>query len=261
MKWITPVFMSFLAVGCSSITSHFTSSERPVFIIDEALVVKAQNMRVQGRGPASVSEEKEIESMMNDVTKQEGRALRRVYFSLLYQQYHQLSFLMKTKTDIKFCPQFHSDKATMDDELKYNSFKGDLFKMTEADAIYFPETHLQEKSSTKIFLSEVKKELTTLCEEGITDDYYKLENIVSYHGNRESFHRSPESMSALLKIPVFAHLYYLKTVQAPFSVAHTEFNKHEKELLDRTGAKWVHQYVVEVRKKRLSIVESAMLTN
>jgi mRNA interferase RelE/StbE len=67
-----------------------------------------------------------------------------------------------------------------------------------------------------------------------TDDYYKLENVATYYSSKESFHRDPKAMESLLKMPVFAHLYYLKTVEAPFTVADTEFNEYEQELL-KTG--------------------------
>ncbi len=263
MKWISPVLVSFLAVGCSSLTSQFVDSGHPTFTVDKELVTKAQDFHFKkssSRAPASVlTEEQEMESLMDEATKTEGRGLRRVYFSLLYQQYNQFSYLMNKSIDLKFCPQFHHDKTAMDEKLKRSFYKRELSKSMQTHAVYFPETNLSHKKEAVELLAGVKKELTELCDEGVTDDYYKLENVVTYFSTKESFHRSPESMGSLLKMPVFAHLYYLKTVEAPFTVADTQFNDLEKELLDRTGAKWVHQYVVEVRKKRLSIVQSAML--
>lgn len=263
MKWIAPVLVSFLAVGCSTI-AQLTDSGAHTFTVDKELVAKAQNLhfkKSQTRGPASVqSEEAEIEHLMKEDKKQEGRALRRVYFSLLYQQYHHLSYLMTKTTDLKFCPQFHHDKTSMDEQIRKSSYKGELFKSMETYAVYFPETNLSHNKEALDLLDNLKGELVELCDDGVTDDYYKLENVVTYFSTKESFHRSPEAMESLLKMPVFAHLYYLKTVEAPFSVADTHFNDLEQELLDRTGAKWVHQYVVEVRKKRLSIVQSAMVT-
>jgi hypothetical protein len=264
MKWIAPVLVSLFAVGCSSL-SNLTDSGVHTFTVDKELVAKAQNFHLkksQTRGPASVqTDEDEIEHLMNADSTKSGRALRRVYFSLLYQQYHQLSYLMTRTTDLKFCPQFHHDKTAMDGQIKKSPYKGELFKSMETYAVYFPETNLAHNKEALTLLQNVRGELAELCDEGVTDDYYKLENVVTYFSTKESFHRSPEAMESLLKMPVFAHLYYLKTVEAPFSVADTHFNELEQELLDRTGAKWVHQYVVEVRKKRLSIVQSAMLTH
>ncbi len=265
MKWISPLLISFLAVGCSSLTEHFASSDTYTFTVDKDLVAQAQDKHFKqktNRAPASVqTEDEEVESLLSESSKSEGRGLRRVYFSLLYQQYHQLSFLMNKGATLSFCPQFHHDKTTMDEQLKVSSYKGELFRTMQSYAMYFPESNLNYKKQGSTLLANVKTELDLLCDEGVSDDYYKLENVVTYFSTKESFHRSPEAMESLLKMPVFAHLYYLKTVEAPFSVAHTSFNLLENELLERTGAKWVQQYVVEVRKKRLSIVQSAMLTH
>ncbi len=263
MKWMSPLLVSFLAVGCSSI-SNLADSGGINFEVDKDLVAKAQNIHfksvVTNRAPASVqTEAEEIESLMNETTKNEEKGLRRVYFSLLYQQYHQLSYLMAKPTDLKFCPQFHHDKTVMDSYLKTAPYKGELFKSMETYSTYFPETNISHNKEAQALLSSVKGELYELCDEGVTDDYYKLENVATYYSGKESFHRDPKAMESLLKMPVFAHLYYLKTVEAPFTVADTHFNEYEQELLDRTGAKWVHHYVVEVRKKRLSLVQSAMV--
>lgn len=264
MKWISPLLVSFLAVGCSTLT-ELADSGGHTFTVDKELVARAQHIHFKklsgSRTPASVqTEEQEIENLMNDTVKHEEKGLRRVYFSLLYQQYHQLSYLMTKNTDLKFCPQFHHDKTTMDTYLKNSPYRGELFKSMQTYSVYFPETNLAHNKEALALLENVKSELGELCDEGVTDDYYKLENVATYYSSKESFHRDPKAMESLLKMPVFAHLYYLKTVEAPFTVADTEFNEYEQELLDRTGAKWVHQYVVEIRKKRLSLVQSAMLT-
>lgn len=184
---------------------------------------------------------------------------RRVYFSTLYHQYLTLGQHLEKNSQIKFCPQFHHDRVEVDSAytipqvLMYSASN-----VVKEGRQYFPELAFSKSFSLKDHHEQMKQELKVLCEEGVSDNYYKFDNLVTHYANKSSFHLNKTAMKSVLKIPVFANFYLVKMLMGPetqVAVVHPE----EKKFIEMTKTTWFSRYIEEASKMRGQYIKNSMV--
>lgn len=229
-----------LFVSCA----HVNENKQVVqFPYAEELVEKVQKVAV--RAPASELEAKEEKSP------------RRTYFVTLYHQYLTFSQYLGKENDVTFCPQFHHDKLETEaiSVPKVSFFKNP--KVGDQGKVYFPEVVFRGKFSLDEYHSNLKDELTTLCEEGISDNYYKFDNLITHYANNANFHKNAKAMASVLKIPVFANFYLLKMMDTEKNRSYT--HPEEKRFIELTRTHWFPEYVREAGKRRNSFLDNKLV--
>ncbi len=231
-----------LLVGCSHV-----GQEKKVAVELPFAPELVEEMQAQAhRSPASLA-----------VTEVEGKSPRRVYFTALYYQYLSLSNHLSTPAEVESCPQFHHDKVETDiariPELTF--FKS--YKSSGTGKDFFPESAFTKNFSLKDHYTSIKEEISVLCEDGVSDNYYKFDNLVTHFASKRSFHSRPDSMRSVLKIPVFANYYLLKMLQpgSAMSFNHPE----EASLISMTQTHWFERYVTEAHRQRSNLIKNHMV--
>lgn len=229
-----------LTVSCS----QFQAKKVVSFPFAPELVEKMQ--KGLSRAPASL--------MTSDF---EGKSPRRVYFSALYHQYLSLGRYLNHSSTVKFCPQFHHDKIETDASVVPVMSLFQATNLGGKELEYFPEVAFNKDFSLSDYHQEIGSEIATLCEEGVSDNYYKFDNLVTNYASSSTFHSRPESMQAVLKIPVFANYYLLQMFQTPQygGVAHSE----EKRVIEMTRTHWFEKYVAEAQRLRNNFIKYKMV--
>jgi hypothetical protein len=240
MKKTSIGLLSVLLVSCA----HFNETPKTVqFPYATELLQKVQ-MKT-GRVPASIT----IEELSE-------KSPRRVYFSALYHQYLTLGQHLGKKADMQFCPQFHHDKIETDSGLVP---KVSLYHSSNVDAEgkdFFPELAFNKEFSLRDYHSVIKEELVVLCEDGVSDNFYKFDNLVTHYAHKKSFHQDPKAMASVLKIPVFANFYLVKMLEIPgFDITSPE----EKRFIKLTNTHWFENYVSEASRMRSSFIKNKMV--
>lgn len=240
--------MKYLSLGlCSAILmscAHVTTENKTVqFPYATELVEKVQ--KISYREPASLE--------VDDVG---GKSPRRVYFSALYHQYLTLGQYLGKKPTLKFCPQFHHDKVETDGSTFPKVMVYQTSNVGEEGRDYFPELAFNKNFSLRDYHKVIREELETLCDEGLSDNYYKFDNLVTHYSNKKSFHKDPKAMASVLKIPVFANFYLVKMLQIPgmnFS------SQEEKKFIKLTNTYWFENYVAEASRLRNNFIKNKMV--
>lgn len=236
------------------------------YLSPEVFVESSKLAKENGRDPAS------DEALAKELEAQEKKpSLRRLYFRVVYQQYKELS-----SNALNVCPQYHHDRLTMDEAAaKAGVFFGpELARPKGEHLAYYPEWALpvrkngksvpvwRVKGAAKKLLAravqthqrKLRRELKTLCEEGTSDAYFRLENLATYFAGQASF-QNQEGFRALLKIPAFSTMLLLKTAQ---NGAMPSFNEHDHRLLEEVHGLQLERYIVELRKKRSGLLTGAL---
>jgi hypothetical protein len=241
MKTIA-LLSAFILVGCS----HVTTSNKVAMELPFAPELVEEMQKMAARAPASLE--------VHDV---EGKSPRRVYFTALYHQYLSLSNHLGVETDLNSCPQFHHDKIETDSVVvpKFSTFKSS--GVANASRDFFPELAFTKKFSLKDHQQEMRAEIAVLCEEGISDNYYKFDNLVTHYASKRSFHSRPDSMKSVLKIPVFANYYLLKMIQSPNAL--TFVHPEERKVITMTQTHWFEKYVSEAQRMRSNLIKNHMV--
>lgn len=233
---------AFYAVGCS----HVTTNNKVAMELPFAPELVEEMQKNAARIPASL-----------EVSEIEGKSPRRVYFTALYHQYLSLGHHLNVPTDLNSCPQFHHDKIETDSVIT-PSFA--IFKrtgMTKASKEFFPELAFNKKFSLEDHLEEMHAEIETLCEEGVSDNFFKFDNLVTHYASKKSFHSRPDSMKSVLKIPVFANYYLLKMIQPSHTLAFV--HPEEKRVITMTQTHWFEKYVSEAHRMRSNLIKNRMV--
>jgi len=240
MKNLNLALITVTLVGCS----HFQDTPKTVqFQFAPELLEKVQ--KVATRAPASI-----------DISELSEKSPRRVYFSALYHQYLTLGQHLGNKSDLNFCPQFHHDKVETDSSLipKVSMYPNE--NINPEGRNYFPELAFSRKFSLSDYHDVIKTELVTLCEEGVSDNFYKFDNLVTHYSNKQSFHQNPKAMASVLKIPVFANFYLVKMLETPgLNVTSPE----ERRFIKLTQTHWFENYVVEASRIRNNFIRNKMV--
>lgn len=284
MKKLTLSIIILSLVSCSNVTTKNknqvrigegvkTNSGMPNFYLSEDFVPKKKEV---SRSIASVTIDHNLEEVNN----------KKVYFLTLLGQYNRFNSLLgKTNEDIKVCPFFHNSIVRQGKylrKLKENAsgIKGkDYLRVSYSPNLLplFPELSLpvneeenvyqytsQFKSNdmiqsfVKVAMEEHaarnKKELKKLCEYGASDNYYLFENLLTHFNTEDAFNNSMDSLRAVLKIPVFANLLLLRSLDPQFvyygkkqfyevSQISGKYSIFEEELITRSNLSWMKLYI------------------
>jgi hypothetical protein len=244
------VKMKNLALGLMTLSliscAHQSTPEKYV-ALPFASELLENIQKITGRQPASIEFE-----------VSEEKSPRRVYFSSLYHQYLTLGQLLKVESLITSCPAFHHDKVETDGFTTPEIAKSKITKVSQSEKPYFPELAFNKKFSLKDHHESIREELNILCDEGVSDNYFKFDNLVTHYANKKSFHMKPEAMASVLKIPVFANYYLVKMLQKQeigFQFNHPD----EKRFIKMTNTSWFETYVSEASKYRNSLLKTKMV--
>lgn len=230
-----------LLAGCSHVVPKFVAMELP---FAPELVEEMQKRA--GRAPASL-----------ELSELEGKSPRRVYFSALYHQYLTLSHHLGEDSQVQSCPQFHHDKVETDDSRIPEFSLYSRVKKVNSGKDFFPETVFNNKFSLKDHQISMFDELAILCDEGVSDNYYKFDNLITHYADKKSFHSRPESMKSVLKIPVFANYYLLQMLQPSQEVGFV--HPEEKKIITMTQTHWFESYVAEAHRLRSNLIKNHMV--
>lgn len=240
MKKLSLGLLSVMVISCA----HMQESPKTVQFPYAADLLQKVQMRT-GRVPASFDSE--------DLSE---KSPRRVYFSALYHQYITLGQHLNKKNDMSFCPQFHHDRIETDSGIVP---KVSLYHSQNVDSEgkdYFPELAFNKDFSLRDYHKVIKTELEILCEEGVSDNFYKFDNLVTHYAHKKSFHQDPKAMASVLKIPVFANFYLVKMLEIPgFDITSPE----EKRFIQLTNTYWFENYVAEASRMRNNFIKNKMV--
>jgi hypothetical protein len=241
MKTSSLLLVLTILASCAQVTEKKITMELP---FAPELVRQIQQQIT--RAPASL-----------EVSDIEGKSPRRVYFSALYHQYLTLGQHLGRRPDLNSCPQFHHDR--LETEAGFLPAFSPLKQAVVDDEgrNFFPETVFGKDLSLLDYYSSISQEISVLCEEGLSDNYYKFDNLITHYAGKKDFHRRPEAMRAVLKIPVFANYYLLKMLQAPHTLAF--IHPEEKRVISMTQTQWFKRYVDEAHRQRGNLIKNQMV--
>jgi hypothetical protein len=239
MKKMSLILFCLVFGSCSHLES---TSKELSFPYAAELLEKVQ--KNHSRKPASLS--------VSDIS---SKSPRRVYFSALYQQYMTMKDLLGHKNDLEFCPQFHHDKIKIDSGFvpKMSLFSSNELDENKKD--YFPEVIFNKDFSLKDYHQTMKEEILTLCEDGVSDNFYKFDNLVTHYSGNPSFHKDPKAMASVLKIPVFANFYLIKMLEMPGFETYAS----ESAFIDLSKTHWFETYVSEATRMRKNLIKNHMV--
>jgi hypothetical protein len=103
----------------------------------------------------------------------------------------------------------------------------------------------------------MKEELLTLCDEGVSDNFFKFDNLVTHYAGKASFHLRPQAMESVLKIPVFANFYLVKMMSAHGGLDSTY--PEETKFIEMTQTHWFEKYVRAASIKRSDFVKNKLV--
>lgn len=240
MTKISFLLLSVFMVSCA----HFDDSKKTVqFPYAEDLLQKVQT--TASRMPASMTPE--------DLSE---KSPRRVYFSALYHQYITLGQYLGKKSDVKFCPAFHHDKVETDSSLVPTVTMYQSSHVDDEGKDFFPELAFNKDFSLRDYHVVIKEEIDILCDDGISDNFYKFDNLITHYSDKSSFHKNPKAMASVLKIPVFANFYLVKMLEIP-GVNFT--SPEEKRFIKLTKTHWFENYVTEAHRMRNNFIKNKMV--
>jgi hypothetical protein len=230
-----------MLVSCA----HVKESPKTVqFPYATELLEKVQ-MKSGRRSPASMTMDEGAE-----------KSPRRVYFSALYHQYLTLAGHLGKKASIQFCPQFHHDKIETDSGIVPKVSLHHAQEVESEGRDYFPELAFNKDFSLRDYHKVIREELNTLCEDGVSDNFYKFDNLVTHYAHRPSFHQDPKAMASVLKIPVFANFYLVKMLEIPGTL---RSSPEEKSFIKLTNTHWFENYVSEASRMRSHFIKNKMV--
>jgi hypothetical protein len=230
--------------------------------------------------PSKVS--RTIASKNNSMKEMNSRDL---YFYNLYAQYRFFKTTLKIEKDeLKVCPQFHHSmmgqkpllsrpvipvKLAMSnmDELKGNPDMIVLFPemalpvdhddqktivydqiMDGADYISAVQTGLQ------IQYEKTVHELKVMCDRGVSDNFYVFTNFINFIKANSEFIDRPESLKAILKMPVFSNHYLIGFLNQNSGLVQDSYMQVYADIgygvFEMVKMSWVHHMVMSLGQKR-----------
>lgn len=240
MKILGLGMISFMVVGCA----HFEDAPKVVHFPYATELLEKVQMKTTRR-PASLQ--------VGDIS---GKSSRRIYFSALYHQYLTLGDYLGIKSEVLFCPQFHHDKLQTDSGLVPKVSLYHSSHVDEEGKNYFPEFAFNKEFPLKDYHQTITDELTGLCEDGVSDNFYKFDNLVTHYSHKNSFHKDPRAMGTVLKIPVFANFYLLKMLEVPGLNLQSP---KEKDFIRLTNTFWFEDYIAEASRMRNNFIKNKMV--
>ena len=203
---------------------------------------------------------------------------RQLYFLSYYKQYLSLAKILGKKNAVQSCPSFHHvilenqkelerDTGTYSAQIDLEKVKtnqaligkypvlavpystgGDLYSQLVRKDWAESDKHLT--AALEYYHEIEKKEISELCDTGVSPGYYVYENLVSYFKNDRSFHRTKEGLKALLKVPVIANMVILDNLKIENYPNFSAQNNFDAWLIERSNLTWFKEYRDQVSYKR-----------
>lgn len=238
------------------------------------------NTSTKNRAPASVKtpEEKSLTGESNITNK-------RLYFLTLVDQYEILKKYSDQyeAPKVSLCPSFHTgllnhyEKYTSTSNKMSMQFRYDIASIQSDDYVerhpelYLPitkEANLPRvidiikskkvsessvvsdlvKKAVDIHLTKTYHEISELCENGTSDNYYIYENLIT-HIKSSEFQPSKENMNILLKTSVFSNMAILSSLENQKekmgrTIASTgkKSGHYSDELISKMNVEWSNEY-------------------
>lgn len=243
MKNILVVSLGFFALSCA----HERVAETPTVHFTYAPELLENIQKTVARKPASMPLE-----------ATEEKSPRRVYFSSLYHQSLVIGQFLKKDARREFCPQFHHDKIATESYYVPHMVAYPKSQVEEEGKDYFPELAFNKKFPLKEYHAQIEAEIDVLCEEGISDNYYKFDNLVTHYAGKPSFHSHPKAMESVLKIPVFANYYLIHMLQGEAAQVAISIPE-EAMLIKLTQTHWFDKYLSEASRLRHSFIKNKLV--
>ena len=254
--------------------------KRPDFFISNSLLPhdfhKIKSEKAISRTPASFN--LSVKTGKNAARKLSNRQL---YFLSLYSQYKVMGKILKSEKQINSCPSFHqvilenedilsemtkfSDQYSTDKNLDFLKNEKKNLSLYPVLAMPYSEDldlysaivgHNWENTSShlrkafKHYYHSSEKEISELCDKGIGPGYYIFENMVTYFKKENTFQKTNEAITALVKIPVLANMLILDNLIVSKNQKSSTLSTYDNWLLERTNAKWFGRFIQALKEKR-----------
>jgi hypothetical protein len=210
---------------------------------------------------------------------------RELYFYNLYAQYRFFKMTLKVeKDDLKVCPQFHHSMMTQQpllsrpilpvdlslknlDELKQNpnmivlfpemalpvehdDHKTIVFDKIMGGAEYATAVH----SGLMVQYEKTVTELKVICDRGVSDNFYVFTNFINFIKSNPEYIDRPDSLKALLKMPVFSNHYLISFLNYNSEIDHKNYTRVYSDIgssvFETVKMTWVPQMVENMGQKR-----------
>ncbi|MFG1499310.1 hypothetical protein ABMA70_03810 [Halobacteriovorax sp. XZX-3] len=160
---------------------------------------KIRSFKKKSRGPASVGQE-----LTKDISKLDNK---KVYFLSLYEQYLTFSDLYPSfKKDVKTCAYFHQEFSSYNDKPKTWSYqlREDIDDNIENVVWHLPYDGERATKATlplamKEHMDRTYYEISKLCDNGFSDNYYVFENYISLAKSNKVYAGTSEGANSLVK--------------------------------------------------------------
>ncbi|MBL6988316.1 MAG: hypothetical protein ISR65_00980 [Bacteriovoracaceae bacterium] len=249
---------------------------------------RASSFSSTGRGLAS------IESEDHRAQRASLHSNKRLYFLTLLSQYNDLtSFVKSTPPPLNQCPHFHSSLITHKErygatpKLKKQylvTFSKDQSTWQTDYISQYPELSLpvalHESTPTVVDILKNKKnpnyqsvinsavethtmkirhELKELCTNGVSDNYYNFENLVTFtQRQKHGFKAVASNMQIIMKTSVISNIALINSLNKSaksgpsrgLASADQGPSSYNDEILGRLSARWAKQYFKEVIRLR-----------
>jgi hypothetical protein len=270
-KIFTCTLILFGILGCSHSNLHRLDDgiervkiTQEDYIQPDFYLEKEPSLETVSRMPASIQTD-DFKHLSN----------RQLYFLSSYIHYNTYKKSLGIEGNTKSCPMFHSlilsEKKII--EKSYNlSMSADFIKVkndnslvtqypvlalpySERSDLYselvsrdWKEPNKYLKSALSTHFENTEKEITQLCETGVSGGYYIYENLVTYFKTETSFHRTKEGLRALLKVPVIANMLIVDSLNSDYYS--NTIDKYNNWLLSRSNTAWVKDYFKTLKSRR-----------
>jgi hypothetical protein len=103
---------------------------------------------------------------------------------------------------------------------------------------------------------KVLNELQELCEDGISDNFYAYQNLITHINNKKNMPPSKQNMETLLKTSIFFNMALIESLKANSKLSSRsissikEENSINNQMFYRMKADWVDGYMENIKKKK-----------
>ncbi|MFG1482161.1 hypothetical protein ABMA79_03625 [Halobacteriovorax sp. HFRX-2_2] len=205
-KLATLILLSSL-MSCATGTHHTETIENKIAGFEDRSdseinpipSYKIRAFKKKSRGPASVGEEP-----TKDISKLDNK---KVYFLSLYEQYLTFSQLYPSfKKEVKTCAYFHQEFISYNDKPRIWDYqlKEEIDDSIENIVWHLPyDGERATKSTLPLAMQEhmdrTHYELTKLCDNGFSDNYYVFENYITLAKSDKVAAGTSEGANSLVK--------------------------------------------------------------
>ncbi len=229
-----------------------------------------------------IKRSRSIASVVED-TADTDLSNRQLYFLTLTQQQMYMAKILGKDVAKNSCPAFHNTILNYEEYMQYEinhvnlSVDFSLVKQDGKNIVLYPVLALpysqKEDLYTKLvevnwkegqkylevslnnLFNATEDEISELCDTGVSEGYYLYENIVTYFKRDNSFYRTKDGLTALLKVPTLANMLVLDNLFKP-DYHFVKRNIFDYWLLKRSNSLWIKDYLQNISEKRNSRISS-----